>query len=220
MPPEPQPPAAALAAAGDGRREAPAASRNQAALTAVLATWLPAAGRLLEVASGTGQHAAHWARCFPALTIQPSDPDADARASIASWRAHADRPNLLAPLAVDVAQPDWWRAVPAPWDAILAVNLTHISPWSASLGLLAGAAALLTPSGRLLLYGPFAEDGVLAPESNRRFDAQLRAQDPAWGVRDTADLAAAAAPLGLRLRQRVAMPANNRVLVWERTPCG
>jgi SAM-dependent methyltransferase len=219
LPPEPQPEAARLEVGDDGRRHAPAASRNQAPLTAALADLLPAAGRVLELASGTGQHAAHWAQAFPSVRFQPSDPEPAARRSIAAWAAHAGVANLLPPLALDVMADGWWRDAPGPWDALVAVNLLHISPWRASRGLFEGAGATLESQGRLVLYGPFAEAGMLEPESNRAFDAALRAQNREWGVRDTRELAALAAPLGLRLGHRIAMPANNLVLVWERGPC-
>ncbi len=217
MPPDPQPPAAALAAA-DGRRLAPAAARNLEPLTAVLETILPPAGRVLEVASGTGQHVAHWARSFPDLAFHPSDVEPAARASIVAWCDGLQ--NCAAPLALDVTAAGWWRAAPGPWNAVIAVNLVHIAPWQATLGLLAGAGAELAAAGRLILYGPFAEHGRLEPESNRLFDAQLRAQDPRWGVRDRAEIEAAGHAVGLVLARRIAMPANNSVLVLERRACG
>ncbi|MFW5833249.1 MAG: DUF938 domain-containing protein [Pseudomonadota bacterium] len=219
MPPEFQPPAAGLPSSPDGRRFTPAAERNLAPLTAVLADLVPQHGRVLEVASGSGQHVVHWASVFAGLDFQPSDPDPDARTSIAAWTAQAGVANVRSPLALNLAESDWWHSLEAPFDLLVAVNLTHISPWPVTLGLFEGAGALLSPGGRLVIYGPFAEHGVLAPPSNRRFDAVLRAENPAWGVRDVADLDAAAAPVGLALTHRVAMPANNLVLVWERTPC-
>jgi SAM-dependent methyltransferase len=219
LPPEFQPPAASLEASADGRRFTPATARNLAPLTAALADLVPAAGRVLEVASGSGQHVTHWAAAFPGLDFQPSDPDPVSRTSIVAWTAHAGVANVRPPLALDLAEPDWWRGLEAPFDLVVAVNLTHISPWPVTLGLLAGAAALLRPGGRLVIYGPFAENAVLEPESNRRFDAVLRAENPAWGVRDVADLDAAATACGLARTHRITLPANNLVLVWERTPC-
>jgi hypothetical protein len=197
----------------------PAGERNLAPLTAVLRSRLPAAGDVLEVASGTGQHVAHWARAFSNLVFQPSDPDAEARAGIEAWRRATVVGNLRAPLALDVGGADWTGVAPGPWAAILAVNLLHIAPWAATLGLFAGAGATLAAGGRVFVYGPFAEDGVLEPESNRRFDALLRAQDPAWGVRDLAEVRAVADQAGLAFVEQVAMPANNRVVVFERVPC-
>ena len=198
----------------------PAGERNLAPLTEVLRARLPTAGDVLEVASGTGQHVAHWARRFPDLVFQPSDADAEARADIEAWRRATEVGNLQPPLALDVAVPGWSAAAPGPWAAIVAVNLLHIAPWQATLGLFAGAGETVMPGGRVLVYGPFAEAGVLEPESNRRFDAMLRAQDPAWGIRDLVDVRAVAHAHGLALVEQVAMPANNRVVVFERMPCG
>jgi hypothetical protein len=128
--------------------------------------------------------------------------------------------NLRPPLALDVAVPGWSGAAPGPWAAIIAVNLLHIAAWEATLGLFQGAGETLAPGGRVLVYGPFAENGVLEPDSNRRFDASLRAQDPSWGIRDVVDIRAVADRHGLTFREQVAMPANNRVLVFERGSCG
>jgi len=206
-----------MQATPDARQHAPATARNREPLTAVLGAWLPATGAVLEVASGTGEHAAHWAARFPAVAWQPSDVGAAALASIEAWRAHAAAANLRPALSFDVTG-DWRATVPGPWAAIVAVNLLHISPWPAGLALLDGAAQTLGADGRLIVYGPFAEDGVIAPESNVAFDAMLRAQDPAWGLRDVRDVAAAADARGLRLATEIAMPANNRVLVFQRAP--
>lgn len=195
---------------------APAAARNQEALTAVLERLLAARGRVLEVASGTGQHVAHWARRFAALDWQPSDVDETALEGIRAWRRHAGRSNLAAPLRLDVSDPRWPEAAPGPWSAIVAVNLLHISPWPVTATLLEGAGHVLAPGGRLLVYGPFAEGGVLQPESNVAFDAWLKERDGRWGVRDVDDVRRSAADVGLVLKEQVAMPANNRVLVLER----
>ena len=197
----------------------PAGERNLAPLTAVLRSRLPAAGAVLEVASGTGQHVAHWAEAFSGLVFQPSDADAEARAGIEAWRRATALANLRPPLALDVSVAGWSAAAPGPWAAIVAVNLLHIAPWAATLGLFEGAGATLAPGGRVLVYGPFAEDGALEPESNRRFDAMLRAQDPEWGIRDLARVRVVAAGAGLACIEQVAMPANNRVVVFERVPC-
>ena len=197
----------------------PAGDRNLAPLTEVLRAHLPASGTVLEVASGPGQHVAHWAATFPETVFQPSDADAEARTNVEAWRRATALANLRAPLALDVAVPGWAAAAPGPWDAIVAVNLLHIAPWAASVGLFAGAGETLAADGRLLVYGPFAEGGVLEPESNRRFDAVLRAQDPEWGIRDLDDVRAVAATHGLAFVAQVAMPANNRVVVFEREPC-
>jgi SAM-dependent methyltransferase len=197
----------------------PAGERNLAPLTEVLRPRLPPAGDVLELASGTGQHVAHWARTFSDVVFQPSDADAEARAAIEAWRRATAVANLRPPLALDVAVPGWSAVAPGPWSVIIAVNLLHIAPWAATVGLFEGAGATLAPGGRVVVYGPFGEDGLLEPESNRRFDTMLRAQDPSWGIRDLADVRALARGRGLAFVEQVAMPANNRVLVFERGSC-
>jgi len=193
------------------KQHAPATERNREPIREVLARELPAAGTVLEIASGTGEHAVHFARAFPALTWQPSDPDPTARASISAWRDEAGLPNLAAPLALDVTAP--WPIERA--DAIVCINMVHISPWESALALFAGASALLPPGALLYLYGPYRFDGVTAA-SNEDFDRSLRARDPRWGVRDVRELTAAAAEHGLVLRGAVAMPANNHSLLYRR----
>ncbi|MGB3318181.1 MAG: DUF938 domain-containing protein [Sphingopyxis granuli] len=195
------------------KRHAPATLRNRDAIAAVLADWLPAAGTVLEIASGSGEHAVHFAAAFPALTWQPSDPDPDALASIVAWSGEAAAANILLPLQLDAATPDWPVARAA---AILCINMVHISPWEATLGLFAGAARLLPPGAPLILYGPYVEADVPTAESNRTFDASLRARNPAWGLRDTAVVAAAAEQAGFGLAARCAMPANNLMLLFRR----
>ena len=191
---------------GDVRRQAPAVARNVRAIGDVLADWLPAAGLVLEIASGTGEHALAFARRFPDLDWQPSDPDPLALASIAAWRADAPT-NMLEPLEIDAASPDW-PVVRA--DAILCINMVHISPWASSLGLLDGAARLRAP---LILYGPWLVDGEPPAPSNLAFDADLKARNPKWGLRLVSDLVQEAAQRGLKLRDSRAMPANNRMLL-------
>lgn len=193
------------------KRHAPAAARNVGPIGDVLARVLPAAGLILEVASGTGEHAVAWARRLPALAWQPSDPDPDALASIAAWGDEAGLPNLLAPLRLDAAAANWpvLRA-----DAVVAVNMVHISPWAATAGLLAGAARLLAAGAPLVLYGPYRQAGVPLAPGNAAFDAGLRARDPAWGLRAVDDLAAAAS--GFALSDVVPMPADNLSLVFRR----
>ncbi|MEO1091092.1 MAG: DUF938 domain-containing protein [Pseudomonadota bacterium] len=200
--------------AADARRSAPAAERNREPLTAALATLVPPAARVLEVASGTGQHAAHWAGRFPGWHLQPTDAEAFSLESIAAWSEAAGVPNLAAPRRLDVTDRSWPGQFAGPWQAIVAVNLIHIAPWSAACGLLAGAARLLASDGRLILYGPFAENGVLEPESNRSFDAWLRSEDSRWGVRDLADIDAVARTEGLARVTSLDLPANNRVIVY------
>lgn len=196
------------------KRHAPATLRNRDAIAAVLADWLPEFGTVLEVASGSGEHAVHFAAAFPHLLWQPSDPDPAGLTSIAAWRAEAGLANLAPPLALDAAAPDWptGRA-----DAILCINMVHISPWAATLGLFAGAARLLVPGAPLILYGPFIEPDVPTAESNLDFDANLRARDPAWGLRDTDAVKAAADDAGLAFAERRAMPANNLMLLFRGT---
>jgi SAM-dependent methyltransferase len=197
------------------RRSAPAALRNRQPIADVLGDWLPARGLVLEIASGTGEHAAYFAERFPGLEWQPSDAHRQALASIAAWREAANLPNMREPLVIDAAAPDWpiGRA-----DAVLNINMVHISPWSAALGLLDGAAQLLPPGAPLILYGPWLADGVATAPSNLAFDADLRSRDPEWGLRRVEDFAAAAEPRGLVLEQTRAMPANNRMLLLRRLP--
>lgn len=196
-----------------GKRHAPAAARNAGPIREVLARLLPAGGAVLEVASGTGQHAAFMAAAFPDRTWQPSDADPGALASIAAWVAEAGLPNLRAPLRLDVEVEPWpIDAV----DAIVCINLVHVAPWSAALALLRGAARRLGPGGLLYTYGPYRFGGEFTAPSNAEFDASLRAQDPGWGVRDVRDLEAAAAAARLHLAETIAMPANNHSLVFRR----
>jgi SAM-dependent methyltransferase len=196
----------------EGALASPAVARNRDPILAVLRRVLPARGTVLEIASGTGEHAVHFAAGLPHLTWQPTDPDTDALASIAAHRASAQLPNLLAPLVLDACAPTWpvTRA-----DAVVAINMIHIAPWSAAKGLLAGAGRLLAPGGVLYLYGPFKENGRRTAPSNAAFDASLRARDTRWGVRDLDAVAALAREHGLALSERVAMPANNLSLVFE-----
>jgi len=191
----------------------PSAARNREPILAVLRRVLPARGLVLEIASGTGEHAVHCAGALPDLTWQPSDRDPEALASIAAHRAEAGLPNFLAPLALDVTAPSWpvERA-----DAIVAINMIHIAPWRAAEGLIEGAGRLLAPGGVVYLYGPFMEDGRHTAPSNAAFDESLKARDPAWGVRDVAAVAELAARHGLDLKKRVAMPANNLSLVFRK----
>lgn len=204
-------------APGDGsgaaKRHAPATLHNRDAIAAVLADWLPGAGTVLEVASGSGEHAVHFAAAFPHLRWQPSDPDPAALASIAAWRAEARRTNIAPPLRIDAAAPDWPldRA-----DACLAINMVHISPWAATLGLFAGAARLLPTGAPLVLYGPYVEKDVETAPSNLAFDRSLRDRNSEWGLRDTGAVTAAAADVGLIFAGRRAMPANNLMLLFRR----
>ncbi len=201
------------AAGADARRSAPAALRNREPIADVLREWLPPSGVVLELASGTGEHAAFFAAQFPALEWQPSDAHAQALGSIRAWRAAAGLANLAAPIAVDAAASDWpaERA-----DAILCINMIHISPWAAALGLLAGARRLLGPGAPLILYGPWLEAGVDPAPSNVDFDRDLRSRDLEWGLREVEKFASAARKRGLALADRRPMPANNLMLLLRR----
>ncbi|HEY0628363.1 MAG TPA: DUF938 domain-containing protein [Sphingomicrobium sp.] len=194
------------------KRMAPAAARNVEPIGDVLAEWLPASGLVLEIASGTGEHALAFARRFPHLEWQPSDRDAAALASIAAWQ-HEGPTSLHPPVHLDVCAADWPVARA---DALLCVNMVHIAPWEASLGLLDGAAKLLEPEGPLILYGPWRQAGVPTAPSNEAFDASLRERDARWGLRLVEDFAAEAELRGFVLVDRVAMPSNNFMLRFER----
>ena len=196
------------------KRHAPAAERNREPIAAVLTEELPAAGLVLEVASGTGEHAVHFARTYPRLAWQPSDPDAESCASIAAWREEAGLANLLQPLELDASAPPWPIAQA---DAVLCINMVHISPLAATEGLLAGAAALLAPGAPLILYGPYLEAAVETAPSNLEFDGWLKQRDPEFGLRSAEWLDERAAAHGFARTRRVAMPANNLTLVYRRT---
>jgi hypothetical protein len=198
----------------DPRRSSLAALRNRDPILAVLAPALSAGGTVLEIASGSGEHVAHFARALPHLDWQPSDPDPSARASIAAQTAGLA--NVAPPLDLDVVSGTGWPV--APVAAILATNLLHISPWAATEGLMAGAARLLAPGGLLVVYGPFILDDVPLEPSNAAFDADLRARNPAWGLRPLSAVMAVAAAHGLGLERRHDMPANNRALLFRRQP--
>ena len=194
------------------KRHAPATARNSEPLAEVLAEELPDRGLVLEVASGSGEHAVFLARRFPALDWQPSDVDPEALASVDAWAAEAAVANLRPAIALDAAQADWPIAAA---DAVLCVNMVHISPWSAAVGLFTGAGRILTSGAPLVLYGPFIEPGRETAPSNLAFDQSLKQRNSEWGLRNTADLDALAADHGLRRTARHAMPANNLVLVYR-----
>jgi hypothetical protein len=206
---------------GGAKLFAAAADRNKDPILAVLRDWLPSPpGAVLEVAAGTGQHAAHFASALPGWAWQPTEADPACLASIAAHTAGLE--NVAPPAVLDVASvpPAAWPRPPhadeTGWAAVYAANLAHISPWAATAGLLAGAAGSLRRGGRLLLYGPFAVDGAPATPSDAAFDASLRARDPEWGYRDIKEVTAAAEGVGLGHLATVAMPANNFTLVFER----
>lgn len=194
------------------QRRSPAAERNRGPILAELQRLLPPAGLLLEIASGSGQHAAFCSDGLPGWQWQPTDADAAALPSIAAWCE--GRPRMRAPLVLDVMLPDW--PGPSPVDAIFCANLLHIALWPCCAALMQGASRLLAPGGRLFTYGPYLEDEVSTSDGNRAFDADLRARDAAWGIRRREDVQAQAEAAGLLLKERVAMPANNLLLVWQR----
>ena len=190
----------------DHRRSAPHVARNVGPIADVLAEILPPRGLVLEVASGTGEHGLHFARTFPKLLWQPSDPEPAALRSIEAWRAESGLFNLLPAVSLDVQAADW----PVPEaDAILCINMVHISPWSATAGLLRGAGRLLGEGAPLYLYGPYRRAGVETAPSNEAFDESLKARDPDWGLRELEEVVAEAEKHGLRLERVVEMPANN-----------
>lgn len=194
-------------------RAAPAVARNRDPILNVLRRVLSARGLVLEIASGTGEHAVHFAGALPGIVWQPTDPDAAALRSIAAWREQTRLPNLRPPLEFDVTASTWpvERA-----DAVVCINMIHISPWRSAEGLMAGAGRVLGPGGVLFLYGPYKEEGRHTAPSNEAFDADLRARNPEWGVRDLGDVSALAASHGLDFVERVAMPANNFSVVFRR----
>lgn len=208
----------------DGRLDAPAFHRNHQPIWAVLQTFLVGkSGDVLEVGSGTGQHVVHFARHSPGITWWPSDLNEQHLKSISAWRAHARLKNVAAPLRIDLSNPDWVRAMqdaggPKDLLAVFCANVIHIAPWRVAEGLFAGASRALRADGRLLFYGPFKRDGKHTALSNAVFDANLREGNPKWGIRDIADLEKLARTLGLALGEVIAMPANNLILVFARSP--
>ncbi len=194
------------------KRSSPATERNRDPIAAVLREVLPPHGMVLEVASGSGEHATCFAGHFPTLDWQPSDPDPDALTSIAAWAADADLPNLREPVQLDAT--GTWPITQA--DAVLCINMVHISPWAATLGLLDGAARLLGPGAPLYLYGPYRRAGVATAPSNEAFDMSLKARNRAWGLRNLEDVAAEAERHSLRLDRVIEMPANNLSVVFRR----
>lgn len=202
----------------NARAHSPAAERNSAPILAVLQALLPEHGAALEIASGTGQHAACFGAALPGWTWQPTDATPQGFASIAAWSTNA--PNVRAPLLLNVLSDRWPDTGPAfaeHFDLIYCANMLHIAPWACCAGLMQGAARHLAPTGRLVTYGPYLEDDVPTAPGNQAFDACLRAQDPAWGIRALSDVAGEAQRAGLQLAARHALPANNLLLVWQRT---
>jgi len=198
-----------------GALSSPATARNRGPILEVLRSRLPTSGLVLEVAAGAGEHAVFNAAAFPTLQWRPTDVDVQALESIDAWREAAGLPNLLPALRLDAADPDSWPVAQA--DAVISINMVHISPWAAAEGLMAGAARVLPAGGGLFLYGPFFERDVATAPSNLAFDESLRRRNPAWGVRRLEAVAAAAGAEGLALAERIAMPANNLTLVFRKT---
>jgi cyclopropane fatty-acyl-phospholipid synthase-like methyltransferase len=197
-----------------GARVSPSTGRNREPILSVLKPRLPAAGLVLEIAAGAGEHAVYNAAALPHLTWQPTDADAEALASIEAWRQHAGLANLLAPLRLDASDPDAWPVERA--DAIVNINMIHISPWSATQGLMTGAGRVLPSGGLLFLYGPYFERDVPTAPSNLDFDQSLRRRNSDWGLRQLEEVATLAARNGLTLAERIAMPANNLTLVFRK----
>jgi hypothetical protein len=206
----------------DGRLDAPAFHRNCEPIWSVLGAFLCGrAGDVLEVASGTGQHAVAFAARAPGIVWWPSDHNDVHLASIAAWQRYAGLANLRAPMRINLADPGWEMRPaeqPAPGElvAILCANVLHIAPWSIAVGLLTGAARHLQADGRLFVYGPFMRDGAHTSPSNAAFDASLRAENAEWGVRDIADIRVLAERNGLMLAEIAEMPSNNLMLIFER----
>lgn len=196
------------------KQHAPATLRNREPIAAVLARELPAGARILEIASGTGEHAVFFAQAFPQLAWQPTDPSAEALASIAAYREEYAGSNLAAPLLLDAAAPATWPVRQA--DAILCINMVHISPWAATVGLFEGAGRLLGEGAPLILYGPYLEAGVNTAPSNLDFDASLKARNPLWGLRHAEALDALGVQHAMTRSARHALPANNIMLVYRR----
>jgi hypothetical protein len=198
----------------DTKLHAPVTSRNREPRLAALSRVLPPVGLVLEISSGTGEHAVAFAMGLPGLEWQPSDIDPRSVASIAAHREESGPGNLRPPLILDASTPDW-PVTHA--EAVVCVNMIHIAPWTACSGLMAGAARILPADGVLYLYGPFKENGSHGADSNARFDIDLRSRDPAWGVRDIEAVIALAAENGLRHAETAVMPANNRSVVFRRS---
>jgi SAM-dependent methyltransferase len=197
-----------------GALASPAAARNTGPILEVLRAHLPARGRVLEIAAGSGEHAVAFAGALPGLEWTPSDPSAEARTSIAAWAGAAGLANLRPPLTMDVLDEAGWPD--GPFAAVLCINMIHISPWAATEGLMRLAGRVLPVGGLLATYGPYREADVPLAPSNAAFDESLKARDPAWGLRDRDEVAAAAKAEGLALTRRVVMPANNLMLLFRR----
>lgn len=201
-----------------GAWTSPSTARNRDPILAALKPRLPKSGLVLEIAAGAGEHAVHCAASLPHLQWQPTDPSPEALVSIAAWRDHAGLPNLLAPMPLDASRPESWPVEKA--DAIVSINMIHISPWEAAIGLMKGAARLLPAGGLLFLYGPYIESGVETVPSNRAFDEDLKRRNPAWGLRELDRVKALAEINGLAFSERNEMPANNLLVIFRKNRAG
>ena len=197
----------------DHRQYAPATVRNRDFILDVLRDVLPTTGVILEIASGSGEHVVHFARNLPSLVFQPSDPEPDALLSVAAWMKAAEVTNVRAPIVLDASRSLWPIASA---DGIICINMVHISPWDASVGLIRGAAAILPPGSPLYLYGPYKRKGFATAPSNEAFDSNLRDRNPTWGLRDLEAIAAIAQSAGFSVPDITEMPANNLSIVFRR----
>jgi cyclopropane fatty-acyl-phospholipid synthase-like methyltransferase len=197
-----------------GARASPSTARNREPILQVLKAHLPAQGLVLEIAAGAGEHAMQAAAALPGLQWRPTDPDPEALASIEAWRAQAGLGNLLPALRLDASDPGGWPIAAA--DAIVNINMIHISPWAATEGLMTGAGRVLPAGGVLVLYGPYLEPEVATAPSNLAFDDSLKSRNPGWGLRRREEVVALAARNGLSLAERIAMPANNLALIFHK----
>jgi len=197
----------------DHRQYAPATVRNRDFILDVLRDILPTTGVILEIASGSGEHIVHFARNLPSLVFQPSDPEPDALLSVAAWMKAAEVTNVRAPIVLDASRSPWPIASA---DGIICINMVHISPWDASVGLIRGAAAILPPGSPLYLYGPYKRKGFATAPSNEAFDRNLRDRNPIWGLRDLEAIAAIAKSAGFSIPDITEMPANNLSIVFRR----
>lgn len=207
-------PTADAQADADPRLRAPSAQRNRDAILAILSDVLPSSGLVLEIASGSGEHAVHFASALTGLTFQPSDPSPDAVASIAAWTAESGLRNIQPPLVLDATAPDWPIETA---DAILCINMIHIAPWAAAEGLFRQAGRLLKQGQPLYLYGPYRRPGRPPEPGNAAFDESLRSRDPAWGLRKLDAVAALGTKEGFGAPEIVEMPANNLSVIFRKT---